>query len=473
MTNPNTRKQKVELADYSYQRDISHRQFLSQLTEFEIFATEEIVNGSLKTTVDQLATILETTNSNLQPLLTRLANTDLLKLDKQTVVVNKEIRKYYCCELAKFGTCFEPDLQHLQALLHKVPIHILPLWYAIPRNSDNIFQSIVERYFQTPRAYQKHLEELALENPVLFALFEMLQTKPDFSLPASVIMEKWQLSPQEFHELALSFEYHLGGCLCYRREGNSWQAYLTLYHEWQQYLSFLRLNAPGLIKDEPNIQRHHPHDFGCIEDLANLVRLTLDTPKALEATPLQQKGDDNHPLQQHWHHISAAAFQAYLADLYRFASHLHLLSIVDGYICPHVEEAKLWLKKHKQDQASDIYCLVLTATRQSPKRTIGCSEREFREIEKALKRVAHSGWIYFDDFVKGTTASIGQHAPVSLLQKGKKWRYALPSYNSQEKQLLQDTVFKDFFYTCFVATGSHQGRPCFYVTPYGRMSLGD
>lgn len=470
MTNTSTRKHKVELADYSYQRDIANRQLLAELTEFEVLAVEEIVNGSLKTTIDQLACVLEADTKTLQPLLERLHEVELLKIEGHTVTINKEMRKYYCCELAKFNTFFEPDLQHLQALLQKVPIHILPLWYAIPRTSDNIFQSILERYFQTPRTYQKYIEELALENPVLYRLFEALQATPDFSLSAKTVMEQLNLSKEQFHELILSFEYHLGGGLCYRKEASGWQAYVSIYQEWKQYQSFLRCNAPSAIEDDHAVERFHSSDFGFIEDLATLLRLALQ--KSIPLATIQTPASSLQFYEQHFPHlVKASALTLYFSSLLRFATYLHLLKQAEDNIVACPQEIKSWLKKNKQDQASDIYCLVLSATRQNT--DMACSEREFREIEKALKKVAHRGWIYFDDFLKGSTASIGKNSPVALLQKGKKWRYTLPCYTQEEQDLFSKVVFGPFFYAAHVATGMHLGRPCFRITPYGRMSLGD
>lgn len=460
MTNTIARKHKIELNDYAYQRDIANRLLLGDLRESDITILEEIIDGSLKITVKQLAHNLDIAADSITPLLQRLESVDLLKIEGDTLLINKEMRKYYSCELAKFSEAFTPDLQHLQALLSKVPIHVLPLWYVIPRTSDNIFQSILEKYFQTPRIYQKYFEELALENANLYRLFDALQQSPDFSLSATKIREMFNLSHYQFHEWILSFEYHLGGSLCYRSHNGVWEEYVTLYQEWKHYQNFLRNHAPISIqedsKDTTNVELTHPSDFGFIEDLAGFVRLVCETPQL--RTPNDSK--------EKFQHSS-------LLDLCHIARHLHLLSVQDSYLIPNNAAITEWLAKSKQDQAADIYCQILSTMRHGTEGAYGCTERDFRETEKSLKRVAHSGWVYFDDFCRGSTAAIGKNTSVTLQQKGKKWRYSLPEYDEAEQQILYNAIYKHLYPACLVATGTHMGRPCFRVTPYGRMSLGD
>jgi predicted transcriptional regulator len=472
MTNSVTRKHKVELADYPYHRDVTNRLLLSQLKDFEIATLQEIINGSLRTTVEQLASAIDLSTEQLLPLLKRLESVDLVKLDKSSLTINKEMRKYYCCELTKFSNSFEPDLQHLQALLHKVPIHILPLWYAIPRTSDNIFQSILERYFQTPKMYRKHLEELAIESPLLYQVFDLLQKTPDFCLPSSQIQQQFQLTPAQFHELVIALEYQFVCCLCYRQTAEGWQEYLILYQEWRQYQQFIRKNTPKTIEEETEIERTHRSDFGFIEDLATLTREWLKEPNTfIQVAPTRSAAE--HVCMSYLPHVPAEKSSSYLKVLYQTATHLQLLTTEKDCGSVNSAHCQAWLQKNKQDQASDIYCLMLNYVRHSKPQALGCTERDFREIEKSLRSLAHKGWVYFDDFNKGMTAAIGKHATVALAQRGKKWRYALPQYDEDEKHLIYELIYQYFYYTAFVATGTHQGRPCLKLTPYGRMSLID
>ena len=41
-------------------------------------------------------------------------------------------------------------MEFIQLLLRKVPIDILPTWYPIPRTSNSIFDSLIEKYMKTP-----------------------------------------------------------------------------------------------------------------------------------------------------------------------------------------------------------------------------------------------------------------------------------------------------------------------------------
>jgi hypothetical protein len=60
-----------------------------------------------------------------------------------------------------------------------------------------------------------------------------------------------------------------------------------------------------------------------------------------------------------------------------------------------------------------------------------------------------------------------------LKKTGKHWRYTLPVYSEDEKNLIKATIFEWLFETGVVATGTCLGRDCFCVTPFGRFFFED
>ena len=84
-----------------------------------------------------------------------------------------------------------------------------------------------------------------------------------------------------------------------------------------------------------------------------------------------------------------------------------------------------------------------------------------------------SGWVYLDDFLQGITALVGRAEPVTLKQKGKRWRYALPSYTDEEKALIECVIFDRLFEVGITDVGLYKGRKFFCVTPFGRMAIGE
>ena len=132
------RKNKISLTDYEYQKDIENRLLMSQFTSLDLEVLEEILYSSLTVPIKKLAKNLEIEEAKVLPALEKLSKTGLLLIDKDSVVVDKEMRKYFEVQIQKFDEDFVPGMDFLQSLLRKVPIHILPTWYSIPRTSNNI-----------------------------------------------------------------------------------------------------------------------------------------------------------------------------------------------------------------------------------------------------------------------------------------------------------------------------------------------
>lgn len=450
MVSTTPRKHAVALADYPFERDLQIRLFLAATSPFEISVIEEIVNGSVKISIKNLLNNLDADEKTLLPLLKKLEIFDLHKIQDDTLLINKEMRKYFAYELEKFSHSFEPDLQHLQALLTKVPIHILPQWYSISRTSDNIFNSIVEKYFITPKAFRKHVDELNTENPRLYKVFKCIMESDDFCIDAQEIMKKFQLDHKQFESLMLEFEYNFCGCLCYKNVNKQWKEYVTLFHEWKLLNKHQkdRLPAP-LPADE--VQRTQQNDFFFIEELSRLLEY------------LQEKKSSK---------TLKSKFSSY-QDLIQIAEDLQLLQIVDDAPQLNPQLELNWLRKTKQEQATMVYRLLTNYTRCRPDKISDCTERELREIGSSLKAIAFKGWFYFDDYFHAFIGIIREHAPIQLHQKGKKWRYKIPEYSDKDKAFVYAITFQHLFKAGILAIGMHQGRPCFTVTPFGRMTLGD
>jgi hypothetical protein len=154
------RKNKIELSEYEYEKDVRNRALMATFTSRDVEVLEEILYSSLRIPLSVLEQNVELSADELAPILAKLAPCGLFTVETDHVIVDKEMRKYYEQQVLKFEEDFKPGMEYLQALLKKVPIHVLPTWYAISRTSNNIFESIVEKYLQTPQTYQRYLMEL-------------------------------------------------------------------------------------------------------------------------------------------------------------------------------------------------------------------------------------------------------------------------------------------------------------------------
>lgn len=372
MPNSAVRKNKIVLSDYNYRRDIENRLLMSNLTVFEVEVLKEIVHHSLKFSISSLAEQVGVSTTTLKETLQKLGGTKLFRLDASTIHVDKEMRKYYEAQLEKFEEDFKPDLDFIQSLLNKVPIHILPVWYAIPRGADHIFSSIIEKCLLTPKVYKRYLEELQFDQPILKDIIRDVYTAPDFRVSSSELIKKYNLSRETFEEHLLLLEYSFVCYLSYSKEGDEWTEVVTPFYEWMEYLQFEKCSTPSSIEAEKEIKKNP----------ASKAKISKKLSESILYTP-----------------------------------------------------------------------------------------RNLHEVEKSLARVLQSGWVYTDDFLKGFTGAIGDKEPVTLKNRGKRWRYTLPIYNEEELDFIKRIIHERFFQQGFVSTGVHEGRNCFCVTHLGRISI--
>lgn len=469
-----TKKNKITLSDYNYRRDIENRLLMSQLSTFEVEVLQEILNSSVTFSLKHLSEVLEAKEKDIIPVLHHLTTTKLLSLQGEKVTVDKELRKYYEFQITKFDDDFRPDVEFILASLSKVPIHALPSWYMIPRNTDNIYASLIEKYLLTPKTYERYLQELNFEDPVMTGIMNDVFAAPDFKVPSSFLREKYVLSEEKFEEYMLLLEYNFVCFLNYNQEGEMWKEVVTPFHEWREYLLFLRDTVPQGIKDVENIRKHRDQDFAFVVDMNSILKVSLQTTLpvflddneytlALETaiTWLPHFGNEDPLFLKHYiKSLIAKILALQLGEIHE--SHLH---------CS--DSAAAWLKRSVQDQAMLLYRHPCNRLKEASCFPQLYSEKNIREAEKSLKRVVKCGWVYFDEFCQGLTAPIGNAEPVSLKNKGKRWRYVIPSYSLEESKLIKSTIFERLFEVGMVTIGTHQGQLCFCVTPFGRMAIGD
>lgn len=461
---------KIELKNYNYVRDIENRLLMSQLNVLEVEVLKEILNSSLKFTVKQLVESVGIDKDILIPILDKLSKTKLLQQSDELIIVDKELRKYYEVQILKFDKDFEPGMEFLQSLLSKIPIHILPDWYSISRTSDHIFHSMIEKYLQTPKIFERYQQELNFNESELAAICLDVLNAPDFKLSSRYLMDKHKISHECFEKFMLILEFNMICCISYEMIDGVWEEMVTPFYEWREYLRFTRDTAPLTIANPSTIQRLHPHDFGFIKDLISLLQAMKKGPVSVKAS----KGTEGYGLEITTaktllpDFVTTPLSTSYPAHLVERLLQLQLATISKQHL--HISKyAEEWLKLPIQDQALLLYRLPPS----SDSIMLTFSEKDIREVEKNLRRVAHSGWTSFDHFFAGMTISIGNAEAVSLKCKGKRWRYCIPSYSESERKFIEAVICNKLFETGMVAIGFHENSLCFSVTPFGRMSLGE
>jgi predicted transcriptional regulator len=446
------RKAKITLTDYSYRRDIENRMLIAQLSVFEVNVLQEIIHHSLNISIEQLAKDLGTEVDRLTPILDRLESIKLFKRKGLTLSVDKEMRKYFEFQIEKFDDNFKPDLDFLQNVLNRVPIHVLPLWYAIPRSSDNIFASIIEKYFLTPKIYLQYLNELQFDNPILATIVKDVYHAPDFKVTSAELIAKYGLTRELFEEYLLLLEYHFACCLSYNKINDYWEEVVTPFSELREYLQFEAQTKPHPIQG--NVERTYYTEFNFIHDLIAVLQ-------ACQTKKIDLKDVKN------LHAQSSSQLQTLLSKLFQ-------VGFTTQYANDQImatEKGKIWLSKPLFEQISHLASDPLNMLSNVAEFSELWNFRNVHLIEKTLRGLKPNEWIEFQSFLDGFIAPLGDKETIILKNKGKKWKYALPSYTDHEKQFIQSVIMERLAELGVVATGYIQGKPCFCLTSFGNRFI--
>lgn len=420
-----TKKNKILLTDYDYQKDIKCRLLMSQFTTLDLLVAEEVINGYLKMSATAMARDLEIETSSLMPILHKFEKVDLLKLTADEVHVDKEMRKYFEYQMPKFDDAFSPGMDFLMSLLKKVPIQILPIWYSIPRFSDSILDSIVERFLRTPRVFEQYLEELNFEDPIFTQIVRDVFESPELRVFSSDLRKKYNLSRELFEEYMLHLEFNFICCISYNQLEERWKEVVTPFQEWKDYLLFRKETTCSPVQPD------EVHENTYLDELKAALENSSSRDGSMESRLSEldflQEGKVSKWGEQ-WLELPMSIDRALF--LYR---HPRMRMYFDGTLQ---------------------------------------SEKEIREIERELRRILHGNWVDFEDFFKGCTCGIAGFNAVHLeRQSAKRWEYVLPKYSDSAKRMIHSVIFQRLKDLGFVQTGSCKGCDCFRVTRLGQVAL--
>ncbi len=465
------KKHKINLSDYDFKQDIQNRMFFSGITKQEIEVFEEILFSSLKFPIAEIARNLEMKLETVKEILNKISSLPLIQIEKEHVIVNKEFRKYFDAEILKFDERFSPGMEYIQSFLKKVPIQTLPQWYQIPRSSDNIFDSLVEKIFSTPQLYQRHLNEIRPQDEIGGKIFDDLFNSEDLKLYLKDIKKKFALSDEALHEMILDFEFNFIGCLSYENQNGVFIEILTPFAEWKEFLVFSKNHQPQGIFQQKSIELFRESEYAFIEDIETLINFSKNCSISVEK-PMLHKNQVLSICQ------ALGGFEQFGSDLPKEVI-LYINQLIEKSICLGLATLKEnllqptkgfedWIKldierrahfiyKHPNNQFLNPNC---------PQELI--QEKNIREIEKSLSRLKKTEWVYFDDFLKGCVAAIGDNGKVELKKTGKTWKYVLPDYTEKEKLFIQIALLEWLFESGIVQTGIAKYRPCFRLTGLGK-----
>jgi len=465
------KKQKIILEDYDYQQDLDNRLLMSQFSSTDLSVLEEILYSSIKIPLQKMGKNLELTQEELLPILVKLSRTGLFVFEEDSIVVDKEIRKYFEGQITKFDPDFKPGMEFLQSLLRKVPIHALPLWYSLPRLSDRIFESIIEKYLFTPQIFHRYLADLSFTDPILLGIVQEIYSSPSLKVYGRDLIKKYNLSKEEFEKALLQLEFHLVGYLCYEKEGDRFEEIITPFYEWSEYTEFLKATETPSITENTTIHRLRQNDFAYVEDLAEILKSAKKEPLSLRKEKIDEtrnlllfKGKKPSTEQEE-------SLSRYFDQLIYKLCQLKLASISDQRLLA-LESATDFLEMSSEEKALFLYRHPFNRSSFKAIPLDLLTDRTLRESEKSILRVLNAGWVYFDEFIKGVIVPLTETSTICLKKQGKAWRYSLPCYSEEELALIQAVVLEWLFEVGITAVGSVNGRTCFTVTAFGRSLFG-
>jgi hypothetical protein len=457
---------KINLSDYDYEKDIENRLLMATFSNFDREILEEILFSPLKISIKNFLKNIEKEEKSALPHLKKLSKTGLFELQDQNIVVNKKLRKYFEFEILKLNDNFKPTIEFLQNLLKKIPIHTLPVWYSIPRTSNNIFESIVEKYLITPQIFNRHLNDIKHKDPIIDGIITDVYNSKNFKVEAKFLKKKYNLSSLDFEKYMLILEFNFACCLSYNNINGFWREVVTPFYEWREYLKFLLNTKPLSIVKTADIKKASLSNFCFVEDMTTIINMAKKMPLPIKKGESFLLSDEMVKEIKNKLKLENPDHK-YISTLIEKLCILKFAEIRENKI--HIlENAKKWVKLSNENKALKLYQHPLNQL--SPMKYFDeiFNEKNVRNAEKSILRVLNSNWVYLDDFIKGTTVSISDDQKIELKQNGKNWRYTLPIYTDEQKKLIKAIAMDWFFEMAFIIKGKLNNRDCFKVTTFGK-----
>src|SRR6266404_2476283 len=105
------RKNKINIADYSYKKDIANRLFLTELSSKHVEVLQELLFLPTRCLVSDLAKQVSCTAAELDAIIESFCTIGLASRHEETLLIDKELRKYFEFHLEKFTDNFEPSFE--------------------------------------------------------------------------------------------------------------------------------------------------------------------------------------------------------------------------------------------------------------------------------------------------------------------------------------------------------------------------
>jgi hypothetical protein len=285
------------------------------------------------------------------------------------------------------------------------------------------------------------------------------------------LIEKYQLTKEQFEEYMLHLEFNFVCCLGYKKIGDLWHEKITPFHEWKEYVFFLRDTDVASIANEEKIEPKRPHDYSFVQDMAVILEKAKKQPIPLERTEegyLIPQRKVLHSLLTSFSDLQfeVSELEKYIHNLITKIQIIKLAEVTEKKLTLN-ERAHEWLDMRLESRAMFLYRHPLNKPINLGESETVYNEKSLREAEKSIFRALNKGWVLFDDFFKGICVPLNDEGIITLKRTGRSWKYTLPEYDEKEKDYLRKVILEWLFEAGIVQTGVIDSKDCFRVTSIG------
>ncbi len=456
---------KVILEDFDYKRDLNLRLYLETLTKEDISVLEEILYSPLKVSIEELSENTDKSTKEIENTLKKLAALGLFELTGDTLLINKEMRKYFEIFIQKFTEDFIPNLDYFREILKLVPIHCIVAWYHIPRTSNNIFNSILEKHLKTPKVYTGYIKETLLSDEVLKSLVDYVMESPTGSVDASEILSKFDLLKEELEEKVLFLEYHYILSSAYELENGQYRKYLTLFDEWKNWKQLEgKDSSKSTYINEADVKNNMESEFSFIQDMSLMLELCDKLPLKVA---FNQKEElfflVNANLENQGFHDSSPR---YLARVINKNLLLGLIVIEEDEL-RQTPPAEKWLATPLKKRTLITFKHPHNSLSHKCDFSFERHDRNIIEVQKALSRIEQGTWMMFEEFIDHHLSTSNMLKQAELVKVGRVWRYESAGYDQDEIAFIKTVILDWLFESGMIVSGTYKDKDCFKVTSLG------
>ena len=313
--------------------------------------------------------------------------------------------------------------------------------------------------------------ELNFTDPTLTSIVQDVYNSEQLEVFADDLINKYSLTREQFEEYMLHLEFSFVCCLGYKKIDDQWHEKVTPFHEWKEYITFLKTSeiTSSVASDKVALKR--PADFSFVQDLGALLEKAKKQAVALEKTEMgylipQKKILSTLAISCGISNLEEENLCAYFDHLITKAQMIRLIESSEKKITL-TDKAMEWLDMRLESRAMYLYRHPINKPILPDECESLCNEKSLREAEKSIARVIGKDWVLFDDFMKGVYSTLRDDQQVSLKRYGRVWKYALPEYSASEELFLKQVVLQWLFEAGIVQVGQLEGKDCFRVTTLG------